>query len=55
VLYLVILALAVVAAVEAAPLFRFENPMRELDRWWTARHLTTRWSQGPVRSGADEA
>ena len=45
-LYLVILALAVVAAVIAAPLFRFENPMRELDRWWTARQLTTGWSQG---------
>ena len=49
-LYLVILALAVVAGVQAAPLFRFENPMRELDRWWQARHLTTGWSRG----GGDE-
>ena len=53
-LYLVILALAVVAGVQAAPLFRFENPMRELDRWWQARHLTTGWSHGPARSGGDE-
>jgi hypothetical protein len=46
VLYLVILALAVAAGVQAAPLLRFENPMRELDRWWTARQLTTSWARG---------
>lgn len=45
-LYLVILALAVVAAVQAAPLFRFHNPMRDLDRFWTARRLTTGWARG---------
>jgi hypothetical protein len=54
VLYLVIFALAIVAGVQAAPLFRFENPMRELDRWWQARHLTTGWSHGPARTGGDE-
>jgi hypothetical protein len=56
VLYLVIAVLAVVAAVVAAPMLRFENPMRELDRWWNARHLTTDWSRQLAHGGgADEA
>jgi hypothetical protein len=46
VIYVIIAVLAVVGAVMAAPLLRFENPMRELDRWWTARHLTTGWARG---------
>jgi len=46
VLYLVILALAVVAGVQAAPLLRFENPTRDLDRFWTARRLTSGWARG---------
>jgi len=46
VIYLIIVVLAAVGAVQAAPLLRFANPMRELDRWWTARHLTTGWSRG---------
>jgi hypothetical protein len=55
VLYLVIFALAVVAAVVAAPMLRFDKPMRELDRWWAARNLTTDWSRQPARGGrADE-
>jgi hypothetical protein len=49
-LYLVIAALAVVAAVQAAPLLRFEKPMRDLERWWAARSLTSSWARG-----ADEA
>lgn len=49
-IYLIIAVLAVVGAVQAAPVLRFENPMRELDRWWRARHLTTGWARG-----ADEA
>ncbi|MDP9182913.1 MAG: hypothetical protein M3P04_09095 [Actinomycetota bacterium] len=55
-LYLVIFALAVLAAVVAAPMLRFDNPMRELDRWWTARDLTTDWSRQLAHGGgADEA
>ena len=55
-LYLVIAGLMVAAAVVAAPMLRFENPMRELDRWWNARHLTTDWSRQLAHGGgADEA
>jgi hypothetical protein len=46
VLYLVIFALAVAAAVIAAPRLRHDTTMRDLDRWWTARQLTTGWSRG---------
>jgi hypothetical protein len=46
VLYLVILVLVVVAAAQAAPLFRIDKPMRDLDRFWTARRLTTSWARG---------
>ena len=54
-LYLVIFVLAVVAAVVAAPMLRFENPMREVDRWRTARDLTTDWSRQLAHGGrADE-
>lgn len=49
-LYLVIVLLAGVAAAQVAPLIRFEKPMRDLERFWTARRLTTGWSRG-----ADEA
>jgi hypothetical protein len=50
VLYLVIFGLVVAAAVIAAPKLRLDTTMRDLDRWWTARDLTTGWSRG-----ADEA
>jgi hypothetical protein len=46
VLYLVILVLAIVAASQAAPLLRFDKTVRELDRFWTARRLTTSWARG---------
>jgi hypothetical protein len=46
VLYLVILVLAAVAAAQAAPLFRFERPMRDIERFHTARRLTTAWARG---------
>ncbi|HUR51693.1 MAG TPA: hypothetical protein VMZ11_06185 [Mycobacteriales bacterium] len=45
-LYLVILALAAVAVGQVAPLLRFDKPMRDLDRFWTARQLTTGWARG---------
>ena len=45
-LYLVIFALIVAAAVIAAPMLRLDTTMRDLDRWWTARQLTTGWSRG---------
>lgn len=45
-----IAVLALVAVVDAAPMLRFENPMRDLERWWTARRLTSAWARG-----ADEA
>ena len=45
-LYLVIFALAVTAAAIAAPMLRLDTTMRDLDRWWTARQLTTGWSRG---------
>lgn len=51
-LYLVIFALAVVAVVVAAPMLRFTNPMRELERWWAARELTTDWSRQLARGGS---
>jgi hypothetical protein len=50
VLYLVIFGLVVAAAVIAAPMLLLDTTMRDLDRWWTARDLTTGWSRG-----ADEA
>jgi hypothetical protein len=46
VLYLVILVLAAVAATQAAPLLRIDRTMRDLDRFWTARRLTTGWARG---------
>jgi hypothetical protein len=56
VLYLVIFVLMVVAAVVAAPMLRFEDPTRELDRWHNARDLTTQWSRQLAHGGgADEA
>ena len=45
-LYLVILVLAVVAAAQAAPLLRIDKTVRELDRFWNARRLTTGWARG---------
>lgn len=41
-----ILVLAAVAAAQAAPLLRIEKPMRDLDRFRTARRLTTGWARG---------
>lgn len=49
-LYLVIAALVVVAAVVAAPMLKPDNRLRELDRFWTARRLTTSWA-GPGQDG----
>ncbi len=45
-LYFVIFALAVYAVVVAAPMVRLDTTLRDLDRWWTARALTTGWSRG---------
>lgn len=45
-LYLVILVLMAVAAAQLAPMLRIEKPMRDLERFWTARRLTTGWARG---------
>lgn len=47
-LYLIIAVLVVRAAVVAAPmLLRRDKGLRELDRFRSARRLTTSWALGP--------
>ena len=50
VLQLVIFVLAVVAAVVAAPMVKPDTRLREVERFWTARRLTTSWA-GPAADG----
>ena len=49
-LQLVIFVLAVVAAVVAAPMVKPDTRLREVERFWTARRLTTSWA-GPAADG----
>ncbi len=51
-LYVIIGVLAVRAVLVAAPmLLRRDTRLRELDRFWTARRLTTSWARGDGRPG----
>lgn len=53
-LYLIIGVLAVRAAVMAAPLLARRDDdrrLRELDRFWAARRLTTSWAGAPLVDG----
>ncbi len=46
-LYVTILALVVVAVVIAVPLLRRHSVLDEVDRFHTARSITTTWSSEP--------
>lgn len=46
-LYIVILALVVVAAAIAVPLLRRHSVLDEVDRFHAARSITTTWSSEP--------
>lgn len=48
---LVIVILMVSAAVTARPMLRRDNRLRELDRYWHARRLTTSWAGHPAVDG----